>query len=328
MSVGVRPSWHDGFVADTDILKSLREQVLDESQTLVGLLRQCLALGAVTGSDELRAWATNELKGYDDDAPLPSYRSIAAPLFIDTISGRFHSKGQQVSRVQIPDDLIGGVPETIDFRQPIEEIVQTATADKAYQQMGYGTFAYVAAKWSQKLPMFQEITSLYYSVSTSAVAGIVSTVRTTLVEIVIDLAKDVPLESLPSKAKVDGAVQVHINSNDNNSINVAGSNSGVIGQGAGSTQIQNNSAPTELIDLIAKLRAGLPEVADDEQRADAAQAIDDFEESVSEDNPTAGKVKRRWALLERVSAAIGNAVLNQAVKEGTPLVTDQIQLMM
>ena len=235
------------LMGDVDLLKSLREQVLDESESLVGLLRKCLALGAVTGSDELRAWATNELKGYDDATPLPPYRSITAPLFVDTISGRFHAKGQQINRLQIPSDLRAGVPDAIDFRQPIEEIVQTATAKKGSQQMGYGSFALVAAKWSEELPMFQDITALYYQVSTSAVAGIVSTVRTTLVEIVIDLAKDVPLNSLPSKAKVDTAVQVHIGSQDNNyKVNVSGSNSGVIGQGDGSSQTQNNSAPSEL----------------------------------------------------------------------------------
>ncbi|OBG06590.1 hypothetical protein [Mycolicibacter sinensis] len=314
-------------MSDADILRDLREQVLDESESLVSLLRKCLALGAVTGSDDLRAWATNELKGYDDDAPLPTYRTITAPLFVDTVSGRFHSKNQQISRMQIPDELLGGVPEAIDFRQPIEEIIQTATGEKDYQSMGYGTFALVAAKWSAKLPMFQDITALYYKVARSAVAGIVSTVRTTLVEIVIDLAKDVPLDSLPSKAKVDSAVQVHINSNDNNSINVAGDNTGVIGQGAGSTQIQNNTVPTELTDVIIKMREALADINDPEQRADAEQAIDDFDEAVSESDPKPEKIKRRSRALERVTTAIVGGALSQLAKDGVGLALEHFHLL-
>jgi hypothetical protein len=289
------------------------------------LLRKCLVLGAVTGSEELRAWATNELKGYDDAAPLPPYRSITAPLFADTVSGRFHATGQQINRLQIPSDLRGGVPETIDFRQSIEEIIQTATGKKTSQKMGYGSFSLVAAGWSEKLPMFQDVTALYYQVSTSAVAGIVSAVRTTLVEMVIDIAKDVPLDTLPSRAKVDSVVKVHVG---NNEVNIGGNNSGVIGQGDGSTQIQNNSVPKELVDLIVKLRATLPELSDTEQRADAEQAIADFEESVSEDKPEPEKVKRRWAMLERVGTALGTAVLTEAVKEGAPMVADYLQPMM
>lgn len=315
-------------MGDVDILKSLREQVLDESQSLVGLLRRCLALGAVTGSEELRAWASNELKGYADGTPLPSYRLMDAPMFINQMGGNTYVKGQAISRYQIPSDLRDFVPEKIDFRQPVEELSQLAASSRSSQKMSRGGFSLLAAEWSKKLDMFQSISSIYYEVSTSAIAGMVGMIRTTLVEIVIELAKDVPLDSLPSKEEVDGAVHLHINSNSDNSINIAGSNSGIVGQGAGSTQIQNNSAPTELTAVIDKLRAALDTIDDDDQRADAEQAIDDFEDSASADNPEAEKVKRRWRIIERVGTALGSAVLTEAVKQGAPAVTDFLQLMM
>ncbi|MGW4100831.1 AbiTii domain-containing protein [Mycobacterium sp. NPDC004974] len=314
-------------MGDGDILKDLRDQVLDDDQPIAGLLRKCLALGALTDSDELRTWANNELKGYPDDAPLPPYRSITAPLYIDTISGNFVSKGQQINHLQIPKDLRGGVPEALAFRQPIQEVAQMATSAKQYQRMGYGSFSLVAAEWTKKLGMFQSVNAIYFSVATTAIGGIVDTVRTALLEIVIDLTKDVPLDKLPNKAQVDSAVQVHVGSNDKYEVNVSGSNSGIIGQGAGSTQIQNQSVPKELVDLIGTLRATLPKITDDEKRADAEQAIADFEESVSEDDPKPDKIKRRWGLLERVGTALGSAVLTQAVKEGAPVVMDHLQLL-
>lgn len=203
-----------------------------------------------------------------------------------------------------------------------------ATSTKQYQRMGYGSFSLVAAEWTKKLGMFQSVNAIYYSVATTAIGGIVDTVRTALLEIVIDLTKDVPLDKLPNKAQVDSVVQVHVGSNDKYEVNVGGSNSGIIGQGAGSRQIQNNSVPKELVDLIATLRATLPEVSDDEQRADAEQAIADLEESVSEDNPKPEKIKRRWAMLERVVTALGVAGLSEAVKQGAPVLIDHLQLMM
>ncbi|WP_076106728.1 AbiTii domain-containing protein [Mycobacterium colombiense] len=313
-------------MADADILKSLREQVLDESESLVGLLRKCLALGALTGSDELREWANNELKGYPDDAPLPSYRSITAPLFINQRGGNEFLTGQQINHLQIPKDLREYVPHSLAFRQPLEEIVQMAASGEKSMKMGYAIFSAVTAEWTKTLGPWQAVTALYYSVMPSSIAGIVSMIRTTLVEIVIDLAKDVPLDSLPSKAKVDSVVQVHIGSKDEYQVSVH-TNQGVIGQGAGSTQIQNNSVPTELTALIAQMREALADIDDSDQRADAEQAVDDFDEAVSEDDPKPEKIKRRSRALERITTAMGSAVLTQATKDGIALAAEHFHLL-
>ncbi|ORA80666.1 hypothetical protein BST29_16130 [Mycobacterium malmoense] len=235
-------------------------------------------------------------------------------------------KGQQISHLQIPSDLREYVPETLAFRQPLEDLVQTAASTQKSLHMGYAIFSVVASEWSKMLPMFQDVTGLYFSVTPPAVAGIVSMIRTTLVEIVIDLAKDVPLDKLPSQAKVDSVVQVHIGSKDEYQISV-GTNQGVVGQGPGSTQIQNNSVPTELTTLIGQMRDALEDIEDSEQRADAEQAIDDFEESVSEDDPKPEKIKRRSRMLEKVTTAVGSAVLSGAAKEGVTLAAEHFHLL-
>ena len=314
-------------MGDTDILKQLREQVLDESQPLVGLLRKCLALGAVTGSEELRTWATNELKGYPDDALVPEYRQLRAPLFVDTMSGYTHTTGQQIDRIQVPKEFRQYVPEKLHLKQPIQDLAEMVSGGQNSIRMTGAGFSVFTTVWSAQLPEFQDVTDMYYSVLTSSIAGIVDMARTTLVEIVMDLAKDVPLDRLPSQAIVDAAVQVHINSGDNNSITVSGDNSGVIGQGAGSTQTQNHSAPTDLMPIIAQLRAALSDVSDPDQKADAEQAIDDFEAAASETDPDQGKVKRRWGILERIATAIGSAAVTQAVKDSTPVVLEHLQLL-
>lgn len=174
--------------------------------------------------------------------------------------------------------------------------------------------------------MFQKIDALYYKVLPSTFGGVVDTVRTTLVEMVFDMTKDVPLDKLPSQARVDQVVQVHVGSTKYE-VNISGSNSGNIGQGSNFSQVQNSSLPTELVDLLERLRAGLTEIENSDERAEAEQAIEDFEESVSEDNPKQEKIRRRWAILERVGTALGSAVLTEAVRQGAPVVADHLQLL-
>jgi hypothetical protein len=312
-------------MSDADILKGLREQVLDESESLVGLLRKCLALGAVTGSDELRGWANNELKGYPDASPVPVYRELYAPLFVDSTSGPTITRGQQISRIQVPTDLRHYVPEKLCLRQPVEELVQMASLEKAPTMTG-GGFSVAAALWTEQLDMFQSVDALYYKVMPSTIAGIVGLVRTTLLEIVIDMAKDVPLDALPNRAKVDSVVQVHVGSKDSYQVSV-GTNQGVIGQGPGSTQIQNNSVPTELTALIGQMRDALEDINDPDQRADAEQAIDDFEESVSEDDPQPEKIKRRSRMLEKVATAVGSGLFSGVAKEGVAFAAEHFHLL-
>lgn len=315
-----------GSVAGADILRSLRDLVLDESEALPGLLRKCAVLGADTGSDDLRAWANNELKGYADDATLPPYRFVTAQLYINKFGGYQVMTHHPITRSHIPKDLRYLVPEKVHFRQSVEELSGLAASSRDQVTMSGPTFALAADQWTQRFGEFQGVSAIYFEVPTPAIKGVVDMVRTTLLEMVIDMTKDVPLDKLPSQAKVDRVLQVHTGSN-NYEVNIGGSNSGIIGQGSNFSQVQNSSVSEELIDLISALRATLPEITDEEQRADAEQAIADFEESVSEDDPKPEKAKRRWAMLERVCSAIGNAVLNQAVKEGAPVVMEQLHLM-
>ena len=67
---------------------------------------------------------------------------------------------------------------------------------------------------------------------------------------------------------------------------------------------------------------------DPDQKADAEQAIDDFEEATSAGDPEPEKVRRRWGIIERVGTALGSAALTQAVKEGAPIVAEHLQLLM
>lgn len=109
------------------MLRSIRERANDENETLAGLLRKCLLLGAETGSSSLRDWARLELNGYSDEATLPEYRRVSGvPMTMDSISGNNWATGQTVTRSQLPLAAREYVSEFVFLTQPVEELERLA----------------------------------------------------------------------------------------------------------------------------------------------------------------------------------------------------------
>lgn len=211
----------------------------------------------------------------------------------------------------------------------MEELEALAAGTKAIQ-LGYPGLTHLAAAWSSKLGMFRDVIALYYQVSPSAIAGMLGRIRTTLVEMVAELASEVPFDELPTQKQVDAAVQVYVNGSQNNSMNFGGSNYGVAGQGAGSRQTQQigsqaiGVSETGLVELISRLRTALPEVDNPDDRADVEQALDDLEEAATEENPEPEKVRRRFRALERVTVALGSVFIREGVAEIADAVTGML----
>ena len=57
------------------LLEQIEQAALDDTADITGALRKCVALGGQSGSEELRTWATRELKGYNASDQLPEYRN-------------------------------------------------------------------------------------------------------------------------------------------------------------------------------------------------------------------------------------------------------------
>ncbi|MGW5918105.1 AbiTii domain-containing protein [Nocardia fluminea] len=299
-------------MSDAALLRDLRERVLDEDEPLAGLLRKCLALGAVTRSADLRQWATYELKGYDLGTKVPAYRDLNLPLFIDSVSGYTHVTGQQVSRFAAPAEARRYIPDLVSFRQPVEDIAAMAVDDS--NRLVVESLAFAQSAWNKELPWAQDIVQIYYKVSSSALTGLLGTIRTTLLEMVLDMSQDVPLDQLPSRRQVDAAVQFHVHgARDQYNVKV-GTNAGVLGVGPGSTQTQNNISDPGIQESIAAIRDALEDVEDPDERAALAQSVDDFEEAVA--GGDLETVRRRGGMLNRLVAGVGNVALTTAVSEG------------
>ena len=153
------------------LLQALREQIIDESEPLAGLLRKCLLLGAQTGSDALRQWARFELNGYSDDVDVPRYRLLGTlPIFVDSVSGYTHVTGQVFDRLQLPPKARQFVAETVPMRQPVEELEALAKEDTI--KFTNSGLAAAQSMWNGELGPFQQIVGISFKIPGSVVTGI------------------------------------------------------------------------------------------------------------------------------------------------------------
>ena len=239
------------------LLRSLRERLLDESESLAGLLRACLLLGAETGSESLRQWARYELNGYDEGIELPSYRKLPSPIIqVDYMSGNTRATKQPYNRLQLPAEAQKGVPEYMPLHQPVEEL-EKLSVQKSLSFTGTG-LAYAQTMWNKELGPFQQITGMSFSISGAVFAGVLGQIRTQLVDVVADLTADTPLAELPRKEQVDAAVGQYIGTQYNTTIHTANAPT-VIGTKAAATSTGLSVGEAILLlDPCAPHRTALP----------------------------------------------------------------------
>ena len=188
---------------------------------LAALLRKCISLGGITGSDRLREWASRELKGYEAADELPSYRHVASPLLLDGAMPGGRTTGQLVSADLIPDDIRDVFNSSdVHFDQPIAELA--ALVDKAAARgedsvkLGPPGTAELVTIVNQGLRPGQVIERLYWSVSTASIRRILDVVRTNLVELIAEMRAGTPAgQKLPSRDVAEQAVDVVITGKKN-----------------------------------------------------------------------------------------------------------------
>jgi len=110
-----------------DLLRQIERGAHDASSDLASLLRRCITLGGVTGSESLREWASRELMGYANEDELPDYRCAAAPFVLDAHVPGGRITGQQIPYNLVPDFARGHLGDDIEFRQPIAEMTAMAS---------------------------------------------------------------------------------------------------------------------------------------------------------------------------------------------------------
>ena len=87
-------------IVSAGLLADLQAGLRDDNGSTTSLLQKCILLGGQVGSERLRDWARQELKGYDRIDQVPKYRRVSAPLCIDSATFHHLITGQQVSAMR------------------------------------------------------------------------------------------------------------------------------------------------------------------------------------------------------------------------------------
>lgn len=300
------------------LLQSLRARALDESETLAGLLRKCLLLGAETGSSSLRDWARLELNGYDGETPVPEYRQLAgAPMTMDSMSGNTWTTGQTISRSQIPTAAREYAPEFIFLTQPVEELERLAQEKSLHFKPG----GLVAAQtlWNQKLGPFQSIVNLSYVVSGSVFAGLLGQIRTKLVDLIADLTIATPLTEIPRREDVDAAMLQRIGHVGDVYSTTVVNPQGPTGIGRGANASSGLNVDEVLLLLTAVQQAAESETTD---TTDIEDALAELHEVLNRPEPETGEVIKRAGKLRAIADKLGVTAVSSATSSAVSALTD------
>jgi hypothetical protein len=203
---------------EKDLITQIELGALDSAVPLADTLRKVIVLGGQAGSTELRDWASRELRGYDGETELPEYRKPVATIHVNAISGNYRITHQRIDPSELPDFVAEQVAEEVPLGQGIGEIeglLEQARAKGGSVHMslpmGAAVTRYMNLENANAGMRFQHIDALYWSLSESAIKGVLERVRSTLTELVAEMRSAMPdSDDTPSAAVVEQAVNVAV----------------------------------------------------------------------------------------------------------------------
>jgi hypothetical protein len=292
-------------VADTSLLAEVQRDLLD-AKPLADLLRKCILLGSQSGSAELRAWATKELKGYETLEELPDYRMAAAPIEMDAVTANTWIKGQTVAPSQLPEFARGKITNEVPLFTGVGELVslyESARSSGKSPQLSVPNWEYIgqAIDAASGNP-FQHIQSIYWSLSPSVIAGVLDDIRTALTEIIAELNVVVPHDqALPTAEQATHAVHVAVSggspqftiaapvtsvqaSGASTIEGITGGQTGAAGGDLTQTAMYNAARGDAVKAWLEEYRGALPEL-DETVRTVAEQQLDQVAAEVSKAEP-------------------------------------------
>jgi hypothetical protein len=199
-------------------LAQLEAGLRDEASSATALLQKCILLGGQVGSERLRDWARQELRGYATTDPVPNYREVRAVICIDAATVTGYVTGQQISPAALPDFAAGFMTESPILTNPLAELEDLARSADPTVLLSPAGAQELVRLWNRTAGA-DRILSLYWQVSRSSIAAIITGVRTALAELVGELLAAAPDGQLPSRQAVEDAMHLLV-TGDRNTVTV------------------------------------------------------------------------------------------------------------
>jgi|SRR5579864_417046 len=184
---------------------------VDNKQPITTLLRKCIVLAHQLKNERLRKWANEELNGYGSIDSLPDYRVLPAPA-----TGLFVGPGWARFEQGIPSFALEN-----DDRKFAESVYVAQSIGALEHLLRSGSDSSISFPWNanlvaiyqNKLQRGWQLFSAQQVIPKSAIAGIVDTVRTRVLNMTLEIQleigdKDEDLKNVTPEAskKVDQTI--------------------------------------------------------------------------------------------------------------------------
>jgi hypothetical protein len=174
------------------LLQDIQNECTEKDASVSRLLRLCLRLAAALKNEPLKTWASHELNGYPNDAPLPEYR-----VFPVTSSGHFigsfgRSATLQISMGILPKESQDGY-RYARLNQPIaqyESLIQGE--DKSIGQFQIPWPIWLAVKYASKMTTDMQCIQAWQDLPPAAIFGLVDTIKTRVLQMAIEIEANDP----------------------------------------------------------------------------------------------------------------------------------------
>ena len=198
---------------EQNLLSEIERDLLD-GKPLADLLRKCVMLGGKAGSAELRDWASKELRGYEPGDDPPKYRTVGAPLMADAVTGNSIIRGQRISPSILPEFAREDIQEELTLRHGVGELEALVEGRKSDDAIRISIpMAADIGGWIDRESgnPWQHINAIYWSIVPASIHRILDNVRTSMTEIVAELAGTMPRgQEVPTADQAHQAVQVAV----------------------------------------------------------------------------------------------------------------------
>lgn len=302
----VRSCDDDGVVGSQSTLLAQVQRDLLEGKPLPDLLRKCILLGSQSGSKELRAWATRELRGYETEEELPTYRNVPAQIRADATTGNTWVTGQPIAlstlREFAREHITNQVPMFAGVGQ-LESLYESARTSDKNPQLALPGWEYIASEMDRLSGNpFQRIHSLYWVISPAVIAGVLDDVRTALTELLAELGEVMPEDQeTPTADQATHALHVAVSggapqfniaapitsiqaSGRSSIAGVSGGQTGVAGHDLMQTKVFTSAQKDAVTSWLKDYRDALPEL-DESIRPIAEQQLEQVAVEVTKDEP-------------------------------------------
>ena len=176
------------------MLKDIRNAALEADVPIATVLRKCAVLGTQLKNNDLRDWALQELKGYDNEDDVPEYRRVPTPL-MGNFTGRFGSGYTNVGvpAVNLPEKLRERARSAV-FTQGVAGLEALLEDSDGAGNLTFSwpgdwlTWIHNKSKWNDGMILY----AAWQIVGKANIAEMIDAIRNRVLEFCLRLEREIP----------------------------------------------------------------------------------------------------------------------------------------